>query len=101
MCTAATAAVARSSAQPVAINQSTAMRCYGAPVQAPAATAAFANMYGAQDSRMATAKQSINELLGKIEAESKAQGSEGAELASALRQFDGAVRSTNLLQCYC
>lgn len=80
---------------PHALNRTTAVpqgaRTFTAPVQAPAAAAAFANMHGAHDPRMATAQQSINELLGKIEAESKIESGEGEELASVLRQFDGAV----------
>lgn len=48
-------------------------------------------MHAAHGANMATAKQSMSELLGKIEEESKAETGKGDELASVLRQFDGAV----------
>lgn len=70
------------------------VRTFATSVETPAAAAVFAKMNAGHDSRMATAQESINELMVKIQAESKTQSSEGGGLASALQQFDGAVRTS-------
>lgn len=45
---------------------------------------------------MASAMQSIDDLLGKIEYGKQTTGSSGTDLASLMRQFDGSVRNPTL-----